>query len=85
MMKVGTLLGACLLLAACQCGDDSVPSPSHATKAGKHGKAEEIEQQPKSVYKKAYDQARKEVTVKNAGSHLDALDGQIEREKEMMR
>lgn len=79
-------VGVCLLLVSCQCGEEPVPTAPLATQGGKHGaKADEIEQQPKSVYKKAYDQARKELSVKNAGAHLETLDGQIEREKEMMR
>ncbi|HET6345782.1 MAG TPA: hypothetical protein VFH51_12675 [Myxococcota bacterium] len=39
----------------------------------------------KAIYKSAIDRARKDITADNAARRLEDLDGQIEREREMMR
>jgi hypothetical protein len=39
----------------------------------------------KAIYRQAYDRARKELTPDTAGRRLEDLDGQIEREREMIR
>jgi hypothetical protein len=88
--RVGALLTLCAVLATgcarCSGEDPEVPAGAKPAAAVAAATAEPAEVPAhKAIYKSALERARKEISADNAARRLEDLDGQIEREREMMR
>ena len=88
--RAAAVLSACAALATgcSRCSGENAEAPATAkapaAMAAATGEPAEVPAH-KAIYKSAIDRARKDITADNAARRLEDLDGQIEREREMMR